>query len=143
MAEAVGSLDRGHKDMGILLQEAVMNGGQGKIAGASVVAVAHENHIVAGLPVLREAAEDGVDDPVEVFGGVDEGIGEVDVLKFPRILREVLHDHALQHHVFLAGGNVQGLYSQAGDAFLSAVVQGFVDGEDFFAFLRELFADDV
>lgn len=60
-----------------------MNGGQGKIAGASVVAVAHENHIVAGLPVLREAAEDGVDNPVEVFGGVDERIGEVDVLKFP------------------------------------------------------------
>ena len=67
VVEAVGAFDRGEPNMGIGLVEGGGSGGEGQVAGAAVVAVAHEHHGVAGLAILGQGSEHHLDDVVEIL----------------------------------------------------------------------------
>lgn len=56
VVEAVGAFDGGEPDVGIGLVEGGGSGGEGQVAGAAVVAVAHEHHGVAGLAILGQGS---------------------------------------------------------------------------------------
>ena len=67
--------------MGIGLVEGGGSGGEGQVAGAAVVAVAHEHHGVAGLAILGQGSEHHLDDGVEILFRDEERIADLNPLE--------------------------------------------------------------
>ena len=143
VVEAVGAFDGGEPDVGIGLVEGGGSGGEGQVAGAAVVAVAHEHHGVAGLAILGQGSEHHLDDGVEILFRDEERIADLDRLEYAGILGDVFDDHAFELVVFLGGGDVQGLDLEIGHALRGELIHRGVDGEDGLAFLGQLVPDDV
>lgn len=66
------------------------------VAGAAVVAVAHEHHGVAGLAILGQGSEHHLDDGVEILFRDEERIADLDRLEYAGILGDVFDDHAFE-----------------------------------------------